>query len=121
MLLAEANVEPAVPAAWRIFEVSLWLVGFLLLAALILQIVRVRRQRSRGLGSTLSQQLTEFRQAYERGEMSKEEYERVHALMTGRIQQTAKPATAATPTTTPEAKPHSDAPSKNGEPGGNGE
>lgn len=109
MILGEANLGPAAPAAWRIVEVSLYLAGALLAGAIVLQIIKSRRTRPSPPSALLSDQLSEFRAAYERGEMSKEDFDRVHEVLTGRLHksvQDSPPAgDSAAPPRSPDEKP----------------
>ncbi len=86
----------------RILGTALWLVGALLLAALVLMIVNKMRQASRGRGGdAVHEQLTHFRTLYDQGEISQEEYRRLHTLLAGRIHEKIKPAATEPPKTTP--------------------
>jgi hypothetical protein len=76
----------------QILEPALWLVGALLLAALVLKLLqRARRQQAAKTGDATHDQLAHFRTLYENGQMSPEEYGRVYALLSGQIQEKAKP------------------------------
>ncbi len=70
---------------------ALWLVGALLLGALVFWFfARWRRRTERR--DTVSEQLTRFRASYEQGEMTEEEYKRVHTLLAGKMQDQITPA-----------------------------
>jgi hypothetical protein len=120
MFLGDANLEPAAPAAWRIFEVSLYLVGALLAGAILLQIIKSQRSRLRTPSVMLSDQLSEFRAAYERGEMSKEDFDRVHEVLMGRLQKSVHDSPSATDAVAP-SRTAAPEPGKNGESGERGQ
>jgi hypothetical protein len=61
--------------------------GFLLLMALVVSWVRKWHRSTPQEGLTASDQLAQFRELYERGEMSKEEFARVRQLLMGRVKQ----------------------------------
>lgn len=96
----------------QILEPALWLVGALLLAALILLFVQRWQRRSQEPGDPLRDQLTQFRALYEKGEISQEEYERVRGRLLGRFQD--KPATTPEP---PAGSASPDSPAKSSENG----
>jgi hypothetical protein len=76
----------------QILEPALWTVAFLLLCTAIVVFFQAFRKRSKITKDTLQEQLSQFRDAYEKGQMSKEEYHRVHALLTTRIRDKLKTA-----------------------------
>src|SRR5260221_13932460 len=80
-----ADEEPAGHKVGQILEPALWMVGALLLSAIVLAAIQAWRKRKAAAGDNLQDQLTQFRDAFQKGQMSKEEYHRVHALLTGRI------------------------------------
>jgi hypothetical protein len=100
-----ANEEQGGHRVGQILEPALWMVGALLLSAILLAGIQAWRKRKVAAGDNLQDQLTQFRDAFRKGQMSKEEYQRVHALLTGRIREqikvtekeTAKPAAEGTP------------------------
>lgn len=65
---------------------ALLLVGGILLAALVLILVKKWNQQTIG-GDSPHDQLALFRDVYQHGEMSPEEYKRVHNLLAGKIRQ----------------------------------
>ena len=71
----------------QILEPALWMVGALLFSAVVLMLVQAWRKRALAARDSLHEQLAQFREAYQKGEMSKEEYHRVHALLTGRLRE----------------------------------
>jgi hypothetical protein len=76
-----------------ILEPGLWLAGSLLLAALCLLLIqRSWRQRVAKTEDSAHDQLARFRSLFEHGQMSREEYDRVHALLSSRIQDKVNPA-----------------------------
>jgi hypothetical protein len=87
MLLAQNPGGPG-PQLGPFLEPGLWLTAVLLGGAILLMVVtalRRRAERMPGQGSSSEDQLGQFRGAYERGEMSADEFKRVQALLTGRI------------------------------------
>jgi hypothetical protein len=76
--------------------------ALLLLAGIIAWVVRWRKRQMAPLTETYDA-LSEFRAAYERGELSEEEYERVRRKLAGRL--TAEPAKPSLPAAPPEATP----------------
>jgi hypothetical protein len=96
--------------AFRFLLPGLWLVGALLVGALVIAVVgRWRRVPRSGVASA-SQQLTEFRSLYEKGDMSRDEYERIRSLLGGEIRgpgppAAAPPAAALQPPAAPPAAP----------------
>lgn len=91
------------------------LVATLLLGALIF--AWLDRWRRRGDRDTLTpvHQLTAFRQSYDRGELSQQEYERIRAKLAPKVRQQVnlppKPADAGSPTAQP-ATPEPPAPTE---------
>jgi hypothetical protein len=71
----------------QILEPALWMVGALLFSATVLMLVQAWKKRSLAARDNLHEQLAQFREAYQKGEMSKDEYHRVHALLTGRLRE----------------------------------
>jgi hypothetical protein len=88
--VAQQPAEPPGHRIGQILEPALWMVGALLAAAAIVMLVQAWRKRSVAIHDTLQEQLTQFRDAYQKGQMSKEEYHRVHALLTARIREKMK-------------------------------
>jgi len=101
---------------------ALWLAGALLLAALVFKIIKLIRESQRRQSATddsVHGQLSHFRKAFERGELSEVEYDRVYKLLTGQVRkqaglQSEKPAEAP-PADAP--APPRDATSGNGQAG----
>jgi hypothetical protein len=60
---------------------GLYLVGALLVGAVVIAVAGRWRRRPRSVTATASEQLTEFRSLYEKGQMSREEFERVRARL----------------------------------------
>jgi hypothetical protein len=61
------------------------LIGVLLLGALVLYFIDRWRKRAALPGTPAGDELTQYRLLYERGQMSREEFERVKALLSGRM------------------------------------
>lgn len=79
--------EPPGHRIGQILEPALWMVGALLFSAIVLMLIQAWKKRSLAVRDGLNEQLTQFRDAYQQGKMSKEEYHRVHALLTGRLRE----------------------------------
>ena len=102
---------PVKSSAWKapVLWTTLALVAALLLGALVLAIVdRWRKRAAMAERMSPGQQLTHFRRLYDKGELSREEFERIRALLGGKLRQEldlpgAKPAAAPTPG--PDQKP----------------
>jgi hypothetical protein len=87
LLLAEAapGGRPP-PGEW--LKAALPLVGALLVGAVILYLFdRWRKRAARREANASNDQLSHFRSLYEEGEMSREEFERVKALLSGQLRQ----------------------------------
>jgi hypothetical protein len=69
---------------------GLYLAGALLLAALLIALVSRWRRRGEPSPLTPSQQLAQFRSLYERGGLSQEEFNRLHALLGSELRQEVK-------------------------------
>lgn len=104
---------------------ALWLVGGLIVAAGILVAVRKWGRQAATPDEDVHQQLAQFRQAYQQGQMNRGEYERVHALLAEKIrQQTGVAPPPADPLPHPMPKPpretadfEPDGPNNDGQPG----
>jgi hypothetical protein len=70
---------------WRFLPAGLYLAGALLVAAAAIALASRWRRTPRSATATASEQLTEFRLLYEKGEMSREEFERVRARLSTEI------------------------------------
>jgi hypothetical protein len=78
-----------------ILQPTLWLVGALLVGIIILAFLRSQQQRAAVTRDPVHEQLAHFRELYQRGQMSREEYQRVYTLLAGRIRgQVGPPADA---------------------------
>lgn len=75
--------------AWRapVLWTTLALVAVLMLAALVLAVVDRWRKRSRPDRLSPGEQLSHFRALYEKGELSREEYERIRTLLGGKLRE----------------------------------
>jgi hypothetical protein len=87
---------------------SLYLVGVLLLGAIVIAALSRWRRKYGTERLTANDQLTHFRSLYEEGTISAEEFARLRALLTGQVHQTTaskKPPTGITqePGSTPPA------------------
>jgi hypothetical protein len=117
VLFAAAQIRRANPSSgpsaddlrWRFLPTGLYLVVALLLAAAIIALASRWRRAPRSATVSASDQLTEFRLLYEKGQMSRDEFERVRARLGGEMRGTepaAKPGLTQSPpqptaTTTP--------------------
>jgi hypothetical protein len=102
------------------FWAALPLIAVLLLAALIVYLVkRWMKRKEQVAPEAAGDQLSHFRSLYERGEMSREEFERVRALLAGQLRKEMNVPTpqAPSPATPPEAIPPPPQPPPNGEGG----
>jgi hypothetical protein len=84
-----AGTAPVRPGAWKapVLWTSLLLIAALLLGALVIALVDRWRKRRGTETCTPGEQLSHFRSLYERGELSREEFERVRTLLGGRLRQ----------------------------------
>lgn len=89
---------------------SLAFIGVLLLLALVLAWFERWRKRGSDETSGTGNQLSSFRSLYERGELSQEEYDRVHALLTNRMKREFDLPPQPTPAPSPEQPPSPDPP-----------
>jgi hypothetical protein len=105
---------PVKSGAWRapVFWTTLALVAALLISALVLAVVdRWRKRAAASERMSPGDQLTHFRKLYDRGELSKEEFERIRALLGEKLRQelhlpAAKPAEPPAPTPGPNPAPN---------------
>jgi hypothetical protein len=82
------------------------LAAAILLAAVVLMLAKRWRSRPEAVESP-HDHLAQFRKMYEQGELTQEEYNRVHALLTQRIRQQTPPAAGEA---SPESSPPGSAP-----------
>jgi uncharacterized membrane protein len=85
-------------SGWKILETSLILVAALLVGAAIIALVERWRKRSGSEGLTSGDQLSHFRNLYEEGSISKEEFERIRARLAGQMRDELNLTGAANPT-----------------------
>jgi hypothetical protein len=85
---------------WQLLPPGLYMVGALLIGAGIIAIASRWRRAPRSGAASASEQLTEFRLLYEKGEMSREEFTRVRARLSEEIRgpEPALPLPAPAPT-----------------------
>lgn len=80
---------------------ALTMVGALLVGALVIAFFRRWQQRTRPLGPSASDQLAQFRQLYEQGAISEEEFKRLRAVLGSEIRRASalpdRPAEPAPP------------------------
>jgi hypothetical protein len=96
-----ADVEGGVG---QILTASLWMVGILLAGAILLTILkRIQSRREAAQPSSAQEQLAQFREAFDRGDMSAEEYQRVKGLLADNIRE--QPTVPPKPTGKEEEKP----------------
>jgi hypothetical protein len=86
-----ANAKPPVaPRPWwdpRFLVAALALVGIILLGALIIAWLDRWRKRSGPQPFNANDQLAHFRELYEQGELSQEEFERIRVRLTAQLRQ----------------------------------
>jgi cytochrome c-type biogenesis protein CcmH/NrfG len=97
-LALAANVTKA-----QLFLTTLALAGALLLAALIIKLADRWRKQQKDDILTPQDQLAEFEQLHWKGELSKEEFERIQARLTERLGSGKAPAKPAAPSSGPDA------------------
>jgi len=94
---------------WDLRTTSLVLVGALLLCAVVIALTARWRKRLKDDQLSASDQLAEFRSLYLQGAISKEEFERLRAVLGGEMRREmhvpAKPSTADPQAVRPEASP----------------
>jgi hypothetical protein len=83
----------------------LYLSGALMLAALVVAFFRAWRRRCSPPATVPSDQLAHFRRLYERGEISKEEFERLRRLLGGQMRQALEVPAQQAPPPAPGANP----------------
>jgi len=79
---------------------SLALIGALLVGALVIALFRRWQLGGESLDSQSSDQMSEYRELYEQGEISEEEYKRLRSILSGELRQgigKSAPATSSTP------------------------
>jgi hypothetical protein len=98
---------------------GLYLVGALIIGAVVIALAGRWRRSPRSVTATASEQLTEFRSLYEKGQMSREEFERVRTRLGTEIRTAelgspaapaSPPATSAAVTLSPAAGPTAEDP-----------
>ena len=110
LLLADAETVPRRTKLepGELLMVALPLIGLLLVAALVLFFVDRWRKRRTVVDSDAcapNDQLSHFRSLYERGEMSREEFERVKALLTEQLRRELNVAVPVSRSSAPVAEP----------------
>jgi hypothetical protein len=95
------------PPKWHapVLWTTLAMIGALLVGALVIAIVDRWRKRAASQDKlSPGQQLSQFRTMYEKGELSREEYERIRALLGGRLREDLHlpPSKPAAPAPVPE-------------------
>ncbi len=90
----------------QIVEAALWLCGAFLVGAVIIWFIQRRQRRAEIKTDTPTDQLTMFREMYERGELSQAEYDRLYAKLAQEIR--------GTPAAVPPDRPAAPGPSGNG-------
>ena len=101
----QASAVAARPPLWdpRLFWLTLVFVAAILLGVLIIHWIDRWRKRSGSERLSANDQLASFRELYDQGQLSQEEFERIRALLFRQLRQEWDvPATA--PGTTPEQK-----------------
>jgi hypothetical protein len=91
-LVAQTELSPCL-AAWNreqflaMMGYTLLFVGAILVLALVIVWVDRWRKRPKEAGTSAGDQLTHFRELYERGELSAEEFARVRGLLSERLRE----------------------------------
>ncbi|HKI36252.1 MAG TPA: SHOCT domain-containing protein [Gemmataceae bacterium] len=109
LLLADAAppVRPALPSPGDLLWAALPLIGILLVAALVIYLFDRWRKRSAVTepdACAPNDQLSHFRSLYERGEMSREEFDRVKALLAGQLRKELNVPAPPAPVSSPPAE-----------------
>jgi hypothetical protein len=111
ILLAQA-AQPKPGWEFPVLWTSLFLCAALLVGAVVIAVVDRWRKQKRDDQPRAGDQLSQFRSLYERGKMSREEFERVKALLGKRMRKElqvpappAPPAEAAQPPEPPQPPP----------------
>jgi hypothetical protein len=93
--------------AWRapVLWTTLALVAALLIGALVIAVVDRWRKRSASDRLTPGQQLSQFRALYDKGEISREEFERIRALLGEQLREELQMPGAKRPDAAPTAAP----------------
>jgi hypothetical protein len=114
--IAEADLA-ARPLVWdlQLLWLTLFLAAVLLLGALVLIWIDRWRKRPGSERLSANEQLTNFRELYEQGQLSQEEFERIRALLSGQLQHELD-LPARRPSTDSEPKPETPKPAEPGSP-----
>jgi hypothetical protein len=86
---------------WVILPTGLALAGALLIAAAVIALASRWRRAPRSGSTNASEQLSKFRSLYEKGEMSREEFERIRTRLSDQIRGPAPGTTSAAAPTPP--------------------
>ncbi|HEV2947925.1 MAG TPA: hypothetical protein VGX70_11140 [Gemmataceae bacterium] len=107
-LLAEETSEPRI----RLILAAFAIVIIILVGAGIIEVVKRWRKRPYQSKISASEQLAQFRESFEKGQISQEEFERIRALLNERIRQEMEVPAAASATPQDEKPPPSDTPER---------
>ncbi|HLJ95022.1 MAG TPA: SHOCT domain-containing protein [Gemmataceae bacterium] len=114
---AIAKADPVRPPLWdaRLLWLTLALVAVILIGALVLVWIDRWRKRAGSERMSANDQLASFRELYEKGQLSQEEFDRIRALLSTQLRReldlpTTPPSTAA------EQNPASGEPTEPGSP-----
>jgi hypothetical protein len=107
-LLAEETSEPRI----RLILAAFAIVIIILVGAGIIEVVKRWRKRPYQSKISASEQLAQFRESFEKGQISQEEFERIRALLNERIRQEMEVPAAASATPQEEKPPPSDTPER---------
>lgn len=92
----------------RLLWAALPLIGALLAGAVVLYLIdrwRKRQDEAEQAACAPNDQLSHFRSLYERGEMSREEFDKVKALLAGQLRQEMNVSAPHAPVATAQAEP----------------
>jgi len=89
LMLVLADARPRMPPPGELLGVALPLIGALLAGALVIYLFDRWRKRRAARANLCdpNDQLSHFRSLYEKGEMSREEYEQVRSLLAAQLRQ----------------------------------
>ena len=107
-LLAEDTSEPRI----RLILAAFAIVIIILVGAGVIEVVKRWRKRPYQSKISASEQLAQFRESFEKGQISQEEFERIRALLNERIRQEMEVPAAASATPQDEKPPPSDTPER---------
>jgi hypothetical protein len=114
---AIAKAGPVQPPLWdpRLLWLTLALLAIILISALLLAWIDRWRRRSGSERLSANEQLANFRELYDKGQLSKEEFERIRALLSKELRRELD-VPAAPPAPAAGQKPEAPKPAEPGHP-----